>query len=180
MKKLAFLTLLALAFAISSCGNSTPTNVTNTTTSGNWAAQLTGGTSNASLLNFVTQFSVENVGPLDITGFGFLNSGACFASGKDNENLSGSASFTTASTGQVTGTLSFTVNSITPSGNALAMTGNLTGNSNGTTTTTGILTNGVVQGTWTLTGGAGDPSCVGSGNFLMCQTPGSNGLCVAP
>jgi hypothetical protein len=26
-----------------------------------------------------------------------------------------------------------------------------------------------VVGTWKLTGGAGDPSCTGQGNFLMCQ-----------
>jgi hypothetical protein len=169
MKKLAFLTLLALAFAVSSCGNSTPTDVTNTQAGGNWEALLTGGTGEASKLNFVTAFSVTNSGPLDITGFGFINSGACFATGLNVENESGTADFTTSSTNQVTGTLSFTVNSINPPGNTLALTGNLTGTSNGTTTTTGTLSNGVVSGTWALTGGAGDPSCTGTGNFIMCQ-----------
>jgi hypothetical protein len=172
MKKLAFLTLLALAFAISSCGNTTPTNVTNTQAAGNWEAQLTRLTGDATGLSFVTAFSVTNVGPLDITGFGFLNSGECFATGKDNETVSGSASFTTASTGQVTGQLTYTVNSITPAGNVLTLTspaGGLTGTSNGTTTTTGTLSNGVVQGTWTLTPGPNTPNCTGTGNFLMCQ-----------
>jgi hypothetical protein len=184
MKKLAFLTLLALAFAISSCGNSTPTNTTTTATSGNWLAQLTGGTGSASQLNFVTAFSVTGFNntsePLDITGFGFINNGACFASGLDNEHLSGSASISTGSTGQVTGTVTYTVVSITPAGNTLSMTGNLTGTSNGTTTTVGTLTNGIVQGTWSLTGGAGDASCGNQqGNFLMCQSP-VNGLCPVP
>ena len=105
MKKLAFLTLLALAFAVSSCGNNTPTNVTNTQAGCNWEAQLTGGTSEASKLDFVTAFTVTNAGPLDITGFGFINSGACFATGLNVENESGTASFTTSSTNQVTGTL---------------------------------------------------------------------------
>ncbi len=171
MKKLAFLTLLALAFAVSSCGNSTPTNVTNTSTSGNWEALLTGGTGEASKLDFVTAFSVTNSGPLDITGFGFINSGACFATGLNAENETGAATLTTSSTNQVTGTVTLTVNSVNPAGNTLTMTGNLTGSSNGTTTTTGTLSNGVVAGTWTLTGGA---SCTGgaasvTGNFLMCQ-----------
>lgn len=170
MKKLAFLTLLALAFAVSSCGNSTTSTTTNTQAGGLWEAQLTGGTEEASKLNFTTQFTVTNSGPLDITGFAFFNSGACFATGLNVENESGSADFTTSSTNQVTGTLSFTVNSINPPGNALALTGNLTGTSNGTTTTTGTLSNGVVAGTWALTGGA---SCTGgsqlTGNFIMCQ-----------
>jgi predicted transcriptional regulator len=61
------------------------------------------------------------------------------------------------------------VTSISPAGNTLTMSGNVTGTSNGTPTTTGILSNGVVVGTWTLSGGAGDSSCAGSGNFIMCQ-----------
>jgi len=69
----------------------------------------------------------------------------------------------------VTGTLTLTVQSITPAGNTLTLNGNVTGTSNGTIGTTGTLSNGVVAGTWSLTGGAGDPSCTGGGNFLMCQ-----------
>ena len=56
MKKLAFLTLLALAFAVCSCGNGSSPPTTTTTTNSNWEAQLTGGTGAASQLNFVTQF----------------------------------------------------------------------------------------------------------------------------
>jgi hypothetical protein len=176
MKKVALL-VLALELAVCGCGNSTPSNTTNTTTSGQWEASLTGGTGEATKLGFVTQFSVTNTGPLTITGFGFFNNGACFAPGVNTENETGSASLVTGSTNQVTGTLTYTVTSISPPGNTLTLNGNLTGTSNGTTTTTGTLSNGVVQGTWTLTGGAGDPSCTGDGTFLMCQ--GSN-HCTAP
>lgn len=169
MRKLAILVLLAMALTLVNCATTTPPNVVNTSTSGNWEAQLTGGIGDASQLNFVTAFSVTNIGPLDVTGFGFINAGKCFTAGLNNSNESGTASFTTSNSGQVTGTLSFTVNSVNPSGNSLAMTGTLTGTSNGTTTTTGTLSNGVVAGTWTLTGGQGDASCTGQGNFIMCQ-----------
>ena len=184
MKKLAFLTLLGLAFAVSSCGNSTPTNTTTTQTSGNWLAQMTGGTGAASELNFVTQFKVSGANgtsePLDISGFGFINNGACFAPGLNNENLNGTATISTSSTGQVTGTMTYTVVSINPAGNTLDLTGNLTGTSNGTTTTVGTLTNGIVLGTWKLNGGGGDASCNNQqGTFLMCQSPVS-GLCPVP
>src|ERR1022692_4625185 len=80
MKKLAFLIVLALEFAVGGCGSNTiAPQITNTVTSGNWEAQLTGGVDQASLLNFTTEFSVENTGPLDIKGFSFFNLGKCFA-----------------------------------------------------------------------------------------------------
>ena len=169
MKKL-FLLVLALELAVCGCGNSTPTNVTNTSTTGSWEAQLIGGTQQASQLNFVVSFNVENSGPLDITGFSFFNNGACFTNTINQVTTSGSASFTTSSTDAVTGTLSLTANSVTPAGNSLVLNGNLTGTSNGTTTTTGTLSNGVVVGTWSLSGGQGDPSCDNQkGTFIMCQ-----------
>lgn len=172
MKKIAILVLLALGVAVSSCGTTPPTTTTTTSTSGNWEALITGGIGAASQLNFVTAFSVTNTTgggnqPLDITGFGFINAGMCFVSG---EIESGSANLITSSTDQITGTMSYTVKSGTPSGNTLTLTGtNVYGTYTGTTTTSGNLTDGVVTGTWKLTGGAGDSSCQGSGNFIMCQ-----------
>src|SRR5579862_6025203 len=174
MKKLAILMLLALEFAVSGCGTSSPSTVTNTSATGSWEAQLIGGTGEASKLNFVTEFNVENSGPLDVTGFSFINSSACFANGLNGSTEAGTASFTTTTgTGEVTGQLTFTITSVTPPGNVLTLTspeGGLTGTSNGTTTTTGTLSGGVAVGSWTLTGGAGDPSCaVLHGTFTMCQ-----------
>ncbi len=179
MKKVAILVLvLALEFAVSGCGANTPSTVTTTKATGNWEAVLTGGVGDASKLGFTTSFNVTpntagTAEPLDITGFGFFNNGACFAtdeSGVSTETENGTATIqTNTGTNQVTGTLTFTINSLIPAGNSLTLTGNLTGTSNGTTTTLGTLSNGVVQGTWTLAGGAGDSSCTGGGNFLMCQ-----------
>ncbi len=171
MKKLALVTLLALELAVCGCGTSgTPSNVTNTQATGNWEAQLTGGTQQASLLNFVTTFTVTNSGPLNITGLGFFNSGSCFATGTNAETATGAANFTTSSTNAVTGTLNLTVTSST-NGSVLTLNaGTLTGTSNGTTSTTGSLSNGVVVGTWTLTPGSGATGCnAGAGNYILCQ-----------
>jgi len=177
MKKVAIL-VLALELAVSGCGHTSPSTITKTQATGKWEALLTGGLADASKLNFTAQFTVTpntagTAEPLDITGFGFFNNGACFATdeaGVSTETEAGTATIqTNTGTNQVTGQLTFTINSLIPAGNTLTLTGNLTGTSNGTTTTVGTLSNGVVQGTWTLAGGAGDPSCTGGGNFLMCQ-----------
>jgi hypothetical protein len=169
MKKFAFVTLLALALAICSCGHTIPTAITNTEANGNWEAELT-PSAGMNGLSFVTTFSVIDTAPLDITAFGFINSGPCFATGLDQEPVSGSASFgTNTGTGQVTGTLTYIVHSSVPPGNLLTLNGQLSGTSNGTTTTTGTLSNGVVWGTWTLTNGPETPQCTGTGNFIMCQ-----------
>lgn len=178
MKKLAFLIVLALELAVGGCGTSTNSTALTTSTSGNWEAQLTGGSDQASLLNFVTSFGVTNSGPLTITSFSFINAGKCFANGVNGSTQAGNATLVTGSANQVTGTLNFTVTSVTPAGNTLTLNGNLTGNSNSTTTTAGTLSNGVVTGTWTLSGGGGDPSCGSqTGNFVMCQ--GTN-TCTVP
>lgn len=168
MTKFAILALLAVAFVLSSCGATpTPTNVISTTASGNWEAQLTGGTGQAALLNFVTNFVVTDIGALTINGFNFINAGTCFV---DQEQASGSAQYTTAGNGQVTGNLDYQVLSRIPTGNLLKLTGTLTGTSSGGTGSTGQLTNGAVTGTWTLTGSS---DCGGkdgvSGTFTMCQ-----------
>lgn len=177
MKKLAFLTVLALELAVCGCGGGSSSSTTTTSTSGNWEAQLTGGTDQASLLNFITAFTVNNSGPLSITGFSFINAGACFANGANGSTQTGTANLTTSSTSAVTGTLTFTVQSVTPAGNTLTLNGNLTGTSSATTGTSGTLSSGVVTGTWTLTGGQGDASCTGTGNFTMCQ---NSTTCVVP
>jgi len=171
MKKLLItLMVLALELSVCACGSSpTTSTVNNTTTTGNWEAQLTGGTEQASLLNFVVTFTVTNSGPLDITGLGFFNQSACFSNLAADQTETGTASFTTSNAGQVTGTLSLNVKSNT-NGTVLALTGQLTGTSNGTTTTVGSLSKGVVVGTWTLTPGTNASSCnSGTGNFVMCQ-----------
>jgi hypothetical protein len=188
MKKLAILIVLALPLAISGCGSTTLANTpVDTTTTGNWEAELTGGTGAASQLNFVTSFTVTDNGSgtnlaLDITGFNFFNAGACFINGIDASTEAGTATFSAATgTDQVTGQLSYTITSHAPAGNVLTLNSyqdGLTGTStNGTSSVIGTLSNGVVVGTWTLKNSSNDASCQGSGTFLMCE--GTN-TCTAP
>jgi hypothetical protein len=185
MKKLAVLVGLALQMALCSC-NTAPTNNVTTTTNSTWEAVLTGGTGPMSQLNFVVTFSVTDTTgqpdqPLDVTSFSFFNQGqnSCFVTGTDEEAVSGTATLSTATTGDVTGTFLLNVTSAS-TGTALALTGNLTGTSNGTPTTTGTLSNGVVEGQWTLTPGTNVSGCntgTASLPFLMCQGAAT---CTAP
>jgi len=184
MKILAILTLVALAVVVWACGNNLPPNTVEPTTSGNWEAQLVGGTGPASQLNFVTTFSVINISggaavPLDITGISFFNNsaGACFSVGTNSAIANGTATITVQSNGQATGNMSFgitsgAVNGVA-AGNSLTLTSlpnGFTGNFTGTTPTAGNISNGVVVGSWTLAG----PCTSGmtpapTGTFVMCQ-----------
>jgi len=182
MKKFALLIVLALELAVCGCAHNTPSSEVNTTTSGNWEARLSGGTGQASQLNFVTSFTLLDSGPLSNIFFSFFNSGPCFGTAVGDTTESGNATLNVSSTDTVTGSLNFTVTS-TQNGNVLTLTspdGGLTGTSNGSPGTTGVLSNGVAVGTWTLT--SSDTKCVPSGgsvsgSFLMCQ---GNDTCVAP
>ena len=171
MKTVAILMLLALALAIYGCGTGTPSPTITTTTGGYWEAQLTGGLGVASQLNFVTQFTVTatngTTANLDITGLSFINEQAWFPSGPVP---SGSATITVLSTNQVTGTMTYAVSSGS-GGNQLALNGtNVYGTASGTPGTTGTLSNGVVTGSWTLTGPCtNSASPPPQGDFIMCQ-----------
>jgi hypothetical protein len=179
MKTLAVLLVVALAVLLLSCaGNTRTTNIT-TTTNGQWETALSGGVGQTSLLDFVVQFSVTDTTghanqSLDITSVAFYNDGGCFTTGLNEETYSGDATLTTASDGDVTGTLNLVIKS-DATGAALTLTGTgLTGTSSGTPTTTGTLSDGVVWGTWTLTPGSGPAECTtpanaGSATFVMCQ-----------
>jgi hypothetical protein len=180
MKKLALLLVLAVELAVCGCGNPPISTVVTTNTSGNWEAQLFSNNAPVSDLNFVTSFNITNTfnttvsnEAIEVTGFGFFNSGPCFDSGQNSNGYAGTATLNTNNAGQVTGSFTFTITSAT-TGNVLALTtspnGALTGVSNGTTSTTGTLSKGVVVGTWTLK--SSNPSCANSNSsntFLMCQ-----------
>ena len=187
MKKLAFLALLALAVAVSSCATRTPTTTVENTTGGYWEAELTGGTGVFSQLDFVTQFSVTNVNgttqSFTPTSFSFINgqtqTNSCFPS---TETESGSVTITVLSTNQVTGSLAYTVTGA--EGNVLTLTANptsgggISGTANGTAGTIGTLSNGVAWGTWTLSGPCtNNVSPAPSGAFIMCQ---STATCTIP
>jgi hypothetical protein len=181
MKKFAISAALLLLLAICACGGGAPPNTITTTASGNWEAQLLDGTGPTSQMNFITSFTVTNftgetAQTLDITGFGFYNAGACFDTGLTAQTEAGTATLNTSTAGQVTGSMTFTINSSTNPGTTLTLSaqppnGGVNGTSNGTTTTTGTLTSGVVWGQWSLTTPSGSACSAGvsSGNFIMCQ-----------
>jgi len=181
MKKLAILLVLALELAVCGCGTTPPNPVITTSINGLWEARMFGGTGEASELGFTTTLIPEQSGPLNISTFAFFNQGTCFDNGLNEENVSGSADFTTnPGTDLVTGSLKLTVTSVNPSGNTLTLIspeGGLTGMSNGTITTTGTLTDGVAVGTWTLSNSSNNAACQGTGTFIMCQ---GTATCSAP
>ena len=181
MKKLASLLVLALELAVCGCGTTPPNPVITTSINGLWEARMFGGTGEASELGFTTTLIPEQSGPLNISTFAFFNQGTCFDNGLNEENVSGSADFTTnPGTDLVTGSLNLTVTSVNPSGNTLTLIspeGGLTGMSNGTITTTGTLTDGVAVGTWTLSNSSNNAACQGTGTFIMCQ---GTATCSAP
>ena len=183
MKKLALLLVLAVELTVCGCGNPPIKTVVTTNTSGNWEAQLFSNNAPVSDLNFVTSFNITNTlnttvanETLQITGFGFFNSGSCFDTGLSSQTTTGTATLNTNNAGQVTGSFTVVVTSLSIPGNVLTLTtspnGALTGTSNGTTTTIGTLSNGVVVGSWTLK--SPNSSCNnmnpnGTNTFVMCQ-----------
>jgi hypothetical protein len=183
MKYLAILVLVAVGVGALACGHTILPPIIQTTTSGNWEAQLIGGEGQTSLLNFIVGFSVLNTNggtteQLTMTNFSFFNSQSCFVA----EGLPiGSANLTTTSENQVTGNMTITVTSSVPAGNTLTLS---TVNSNGQSVgsvygavNNGALTNGIVTGEWTLTSTGSGSTCQGSGTFLMCQGAAT---CTAP
>jgi hypothetical protein len=179
MKKLAFLTLLAIAALISSCGSNQIAGLPTSSISGNWEAQLTGGTQGAAALNFLVNFNLfvtngsGNQG-LNINDFSFINSpNSCFPG---PPGVTGTVNLTNSlNTNQITGSITLTIksgtdNTLTLSADPSASppTGELIG-----TSSNGVVTNGAVNGQWTLTGSngctAGGTSAVVQPSFIMCQ-----------
>jgi hypothetical protein len=164
MKEVAILLLLALM--LTGCGNSdNPPNVQQAS-GGTWESEMLGGDGTASGLSFITQFTVGGNGALSITNFQFLTQvdGGCFPVTGATPN--GNLTLTFNAADQVSGTFSFTIVS---GGNTLTLTStSVTGNVN----TNNTLSNGVVMGTWTLTGGSG---CNGvGGTFTLTQSTTTN------
>jgi hypothetical protein len=167
MKKFAILILLAVAAILSSCATSTTAPTIQTATTGNWQGILSGGTSDASQLNFVIGFEVINTNgggnqPLSVTSVNFINNNPCFPA--NGAGATGSANLSTNNANQVTGTLTLTISS--GSGNTLSLTSTALSGTN----SNGNLANGAITGTWTLTGGH-PAGCSVSGNatFTLCQ-----------
>jgi hypothetical protein len=190
MKKLGIIVLLALAMLLANCGSRTVSQQNLTGTGGNWEAEFTGGTGNAALLAFTTQFNTGfGGGPFNIYFLSFINTNPCFAT---VTKTSGSATLVTNGADVVTGSLSYTVigssassagsspytSTLTLTANPNLDEGELTGTASGSSGNT-ALEDGVAYGDWTLT--SSNSACTGAGTFIMCQesatctiTTGSN------
>jgi len=160
MKKVAVAALSALAVLLVGCGNTSSTTVSSNGSF--WEATLVETSGAATPYDFNTQFSISGTGALSVSSLVFFTSNPCFVSGATG---SGQAMLTVdTTTSQVTGTLNYGLQSGTPTGNSLQLTGTtVTGTESGT-----ALTGGVVTGTWTLT--ATSAGCANnSGSFTLRQ-----------
>jgi hypothetical protein len=157
MKKLSLLLLLLSALLLNGCGSSTPT--AQSATGGLWSAVLNQGEGSASGFSFITQFTVASSGTLSFSSFQFINQGNCFP--LDGGTISGNMTLTeNMATDEVSGNMTLTV---TSSGNTLTLTSDTNGVTGTLTGTT--LSNGMVTGSWSVTGATG---CTGgNGSFTM-------------
>jgi len=159
MKQVAL--LLLVAFTLSACSNPTVTQQAQSAAAGIWSAEIEGGAGSASGFSFTTEFTINAGGGLNITYFQFLNTTGCFPVDGQNEQGTMVLNSVNPSTGQTSGTFKYTVKA---SGNTLTLAGNVTGTEvNGAPP----LTDGLISGTWTLTGAAGCTDS--SGTFTMTQ-----------
>ena len=146
MKQLATVALLIMGLTLVGCGANNSSNPANV--NGAWNATLL-DTNNTTVFTFGTSLMVNGDGSLTISNFSFSTNSPCFVT---DEKESGSFTLSGNFNGNVTGKFGFNVQSGSPSGNTLV----LSGSANGST----------ISGTWTLTGGTG---CTGSGSFSMIR-----------
>ena len=157
--------LLFITLLLNGCGSSS-TSTPSTTPGVTWQAQVLGGSGPDSGYSFITQFTLNSSGTLNITYFQFLNTGAAQCFPVSGGTQTGQMMLTQNTTNlTVTGTMVYTVQS---GGNTLTLNGSSVTGSEALNTTT--LTGGVATGTWSLTGGTGCDDTTG-GSFTMTQSP---------
>ncbi len=200
MRMLAFLSLMALlaiAAVLASCGSNDIQELPTSSISGNWEAQLTGGTQGAAALNFITNFNlfVTNGSPnqnVNVNDFAWINANPCFS------NPPGGVTITVQltnniNTQQITGSIVLTIgkapgNVLTLSAdpNATPPTGELLATA---TSSNGVVSNGGVNGMWWLTPGtsftSGVQACTAGSQssplpFIMCQNATSCTTAIGP
>ena len=143
--KLAAATILILGLTLIGCGASSKNGAT---INGNWTATLM-DTNNNQAFAFSTSLSQMSNGSVSVTNFNFKTNSPCFVTG---ETETGSVSLTGDFNGNVSGSFGLNVQSGSPGGNNLILSGAVKGST--------------ITGTWTLTGGSG---CTGSGSFAMTR-----------
>lgn len=142
MKRVAVISVFAIGLVLAGCGSNS-SNAANI--NGTWNAQLTG----TGALSFGLAMVVNGDGSLSVSNFKFTSNSPCFVSG---ETTTGSFALMGNFNGNMTGQFNFQVQSGSPSGNTLSLTGAATGNT--------------ITGTWKLTGSSG---CSGTGTFTMTK-----------
>jgi len=143
MRQVGIVGLVAFALVLSGCGmNGGGGNI-----NGSWAATLMNGAGNPTFA-FTTSFTQSNGSTLNIVNFTFTTPGNCFDSQQTTET--GSFSLSGNFNGSVSGSFQMTIRT--------------TGSADDVLTLQGMVNNGKITGTWTLTGST---SCTGNGSFTM-------------
>ncbi|HKV77068.1 MAG TPA: hypothetical protein VJP02_02940 [Candidatus Sulfotelmatobacter sp.] len=137
--------VLLISLALVGCGSNS-SNASNI--NGTWNATLVSG-GNATVFTFGTSLKENGDGSLTVSNFSFTTNSPCFVAG---ETESGSFTLSGDFNGNVNGKFGFNVQSGSPTGNTLALSGAANGNT--------------ISGTWTLTGSSG---CTGNGTFTMTK-----------
>jgi hypothetical protein len=145
MRQFAIALLCSISLLSGACGSGGSNNI-----NGTWSATLTNpdGTPGFS---FTTSLQQNNNATITGTNLTFSTATPCFTS---ISSETGGFTLNGNTSGVTTGAFELTVQSATPSGNVLTMTG--------------TLTNNTITGTWTLTGVTS--GCTGSGNFTMTKS----------
>ena len=145
MKRLLVALVALISMALIGCGSnsSNPANI-----NGTWNASLI-NSGNTTVFAFGTSLTVNSDSSLTVANFKFTTNSPCFVSG---ETESGSFTLTGNFNGSVSGKFGFSVQSGSPTGNTLTLSGTANGNT--------------ISGTWTLTGSSG---CTGNGTFTMTK-----------
>jgi hypothetical protein len=143
--KLPVAMLLMLGLTLIGCGASSKNGAT---INGNWTATLM-DTHNTQAFAFNTSLVESGNGSVSVSNFAFSTNSPCFVSG---ESESGSFSLAGDFNGNVSGKFGMNVQSGSPGGNTLNLSGAVAGNT--------------ISGTWSLNGSAG---CTGNGTFSMTR-----------
>jgi hypothetical protein len=145
MKQFAIALAFSLAVILGACGSGNSNNI-----NGNWSATLT-NPEGTPAFSFTTSLHQSNNTTVTGTNLTFSTATPCFTS---ISSETGGFTLTGNTSGMVTGNFELTVQSGTPSGNVLTMTG--------------TVTNNTIAGSWTLTGVTS--GCTGSGTFTMTKS----------